>query len=151
MEMILKLKRGRLEIPKQLQEELHLHEDDEIILTSAGDHFIMKIKHKEPSPEKNKTKTKTTVQIRTSEETETLWTAQMDYWRKNQQEIILNPKYQGKFVAISDFQIIGTAEDKFELYREMRKKYPEKYFVIVKAVAESELPKPRIESPLVRR
>lgn len=48
--MILKLKRGWLEIPKNFQEKLNLKEDDEIILTAEQDHLIMKIKNPDLPP-----------------------------------------------------------------------------------------------------
>jgi bifunctional DNA-binding transcriptional regulator/antitoxin component of YhaV-PrlF toxin-antitoxin module len=44
MEMIIKLKQGCFEIPKQLREQMHIGRDDEIILTSQGDQLIMKLK-----------------------------------------------------------------------------------------------------------
>ena len=50
--MILKLKHGWLEIPKNFQEKLNLKEDDEIILTAEQDHLIMKIKNPAFPPKK---------------------------------------------------------------------------------------------------
>jgi bifunctional DNA-binding transcriptional regulator/antitoxin component of YhaV-PrlF toxin-antitoxin module len=51
MEMILKLKRGWLEIPKEFQDKLHLKENDEIVLTAEHDYLMVKtIPRTDPTP-----------------------------------------------------------------------------------------------------
>ena len=150
MEMIIKLKDGCLEIPQQIREQMKIEGNDEMILTSNGDQLIIKLKAEQSVKQGEKTKNNSNKKTPGVDE-DLRWKEQMNFWHQNKQKFISDPQFNGKYIAISNFQIIGSAKDKFELFRITHQKYPNEYFIIVNAIAEEENLKHYIESPRVRR
>ena len=71
----------------------------------------------------------------------------MNYFNAVLSDLYEKEEYRDKFVALSDYEIIGIGENKFDLYRRIKNEYPERIIFILKV--EEELQKYNIDTPKV--
>jgi hypothetical protein len=66
------------------------------------------------------------------------------YFTKVRPRLFKKPEYRGKYVAIRDRKIVGVGKNKFALYEEVLKQFPDQKFIVSQVL--HELPSATIDS-----
>jgi hypothetical protein len=66
------------------------------------------------------------------------------YFTKIRARLFKKPEYRGKFIAIRDRKIVGVGKDKFALYEDVVKRFPDQKFIVSQVL--NELPSASIDS-----
>ena len=77
------------------------------------------------------------------------WKKQLHYFNQIIGDLLKDPDYRGSYIAIKDYEIIDKGSDEFELYKRVKNKNPNAFFLVVKVEKGNE--KYAIDTPIVKK